>query len=447
MTVVNYRYFLYPILFCIYTFFSGCNLNKKQVADSNNSDTTTQVTGTETGTKAEANPDTASAEYDSFGFRVDTLSVESYQIERNESLYLILDKLGFTPQEIYSVTRRADSVVDFKSFKPGQTYRVYSLDKRAPQISKLVWQPDPLKYVVFDWQQDSLNIYKSKKELKTVKRVATGVIEYSLYETMLEEDLSPLLAYKMSDIFAWQIDFFQLRTGDSFKVLYEENYVDDAFYSIGDVLAVEFIHRQKPYLAYHFNGENINENGNDELSGFYDEQGHSVQKALLKAPFRFSQRITSGFSHNRFHPVLKRNRPHYGVDYGAPHGTPVLSVGDGTVVEAQRRGANGNIVKIKHNNIYKTAYLHLSGFAKGIRSGAKVKQGQVIGYVGRTGRVTGTHLDYRIYKDGRPVNPLTLELPAADSIPDSLMDSFNKTRDRFHRLFNKLIDSNEFVRL
>jgi len=443
---VNYRYFIFSVLLSIITFISACNLNKDQASQGNDINKNTTVSGTKAKASA-ASPNTdirpAMAEYDSFGIRVDTLSVESYQIERNESLYLILDKLDFTPQEIYSISRKAESLVDFKSFKPGQTYRVYSSDNSKKKISKLVWQPDPLKYVVFDWQKDSLNIYKSKKELKTVKRVATGVIDYSLYETMLEEDLSPLLAYKMSDIFAWQIDFFQLRSGDSFKVLYEENYVDDAFYSIGDVLAVEFIHRKNSYLAYHYTSDKEGET--EQVSGFYDEKGNSVQKALLKAPFRFNQRITSGFSHNRFHPVLKRNRPHYGVDYGAPHGTPVLSVGDGRVTEAQRRGANGNIVKIRHNNVYETAYLHLSGFAKDIRNGAKVEQGQVIGYVGRTGRVTGTHLDYRVYKDGRPVNPLTLELPAAESIPDSLMDSFTETRDRYHRLFNKLLDSSEYV--
>ena len=393
-------------------------------------------------TNITANVDTTStAVYDSFGFRVDTLTVKEYKIARNESLYLILDKLDFSPQDIYSVTQQADDIIDFRSFKPGQPYRVYSSssDSSNQQIKKLVWQPDPLEYVVFDWQQDSLSIYKQQKELTTEHRVATGVIEYSLYETMTEQNLSPLLAYKMSDIYAWQIDFFRLRPGDSFKILYEENYVDDAFYSIGDVLAVEFIHRKTPYLAYQFDSE--------QMSGFYDEAGNSVQKALLKAPFRFNQRITSGFSHNRFHPVLKTRRPHYGVDYGAPHGTPVLSVGDGTVTEARYRGANGNIVKIEHNNVYETAYLHLSGFAKGIKSGVRVKQGQIIGYVGRTGRVTGTHLDYRIYKNNRPVNPLTVDLPAAESIPDSLMDSYANTRDHYHEIFNKLIDSSEYVTL
>lgn len=377
------------------------------------------------------------AEFDSYGFRVDTLTVKDYEVSRNESLYLILDKFDFNPQEIYSVTQQAEHIIDLRSFKPGQQYRVYASAEDEEQVSRLVWQPTPLEYVVFDWQQDSLDIYKSEKEMTTIRRSASGLVQRSLYETMMEEGLSPMLAYKMSDIYAWQIDFFRLRSGDAFKVIYEEHYVDDSFYSIGDILAVEFVHRGEPYSAYYFEDEN--------MDGFYDEEGNSVQKALLKAPFRYSQRISSGFSHSRFHPVLKRNRPHYGVDYAAPHGTPILSVGDGTVTEAQYRGANGNIVKIRHNGTYETAYLHLNGFASGIRSGATVKQGQVIGYVGRTGRVTGTHLDYRVYKDGRPVNPLTLDLPAAESIPDSLMDSFAETREGWDNLLNKLVDPGVLV--
>ena len=169
----------------------------------------------------------------------------------------------------------------------------------------------------------------------------------------------------------------------------------------------------------------------NDRAGYFDSAGKGVQKALLKAPFTYSQRVSSNFSHNRFHPVLKTRRPHYGVDYAAPLGTPVIAVGDGTITESRYRGANGNIVKIQHNSTYTTAYLHLNGFARGIKRGAKVKQGQVIGYVGRTGRVTGVHLDYRIYKNDQPVNPLTIDLPPSKAISNSEMKQFRLTVEKY----------------
>lgn len=380
--------------------------------------------------------DSIEIEYDDFGFRVDSAKVQDHKVLRNESLYLILDKFEFSAQEIYNVTRQAKDVIDVRSFKPGQRYRIYaSLDNSKP-LSRLVWQPNPLDYVVFDWQ-DSLKIYKSSKIVTTKTETVEAEINNSLYETMVKEGLSPLLAYKLSEIYAWEIDFFSLRSGDSFRIVYEKKYIDDTFFEIGEIKAAEFTHRGDTYPAFKYEDENI--------SGFFDEEGNSVQKALLKAPFKYGQRISSGFSRNRFHPVLKRRIPHYGVDYAAPHGTPVLSVGDGTVTEARYRGANGNIVKIRHNSTYETAYLHLSGFAGGIKNGRKVKQGQVIGYVGKTGRVTGTHLDYRIYKNNSPVNPLTVELPSSESIPDSSMDSFKKKRDHLLDILNDSTDSDNML--
>ena len=383
--------------------------------------------------------DTASVEYreyDSFGFRIDTLLIEDHRVQRNESLYLILDKYDFTGQEIYSITKAAEELINTRSFKPGQRYRTYASKENGNDLSRLVWQPNPEDYVVFDLR-DSLRIYKSQKQISVQSRTASAKIENSLYETMLDDNLSPLLAYRLSDIFAWEIDFFRLRDGDAFKVIYEEKYLDDSFYSIGEVLAVEFYHRGERYYAYKF------EEG--DVSGYYDYEGKSVQKALLKAPFKYGQRISSRFSHSRFHPVLKRRMPHYGVDYAAPHGTPILAVGDGTITEAQYRGANGNIVKIRHNGTYETVYLHLSGFASGIRRGVKVSQGQVIGYVGRTGRVTGTHLDYRIYKNGRPVNPLTIDLPASESVPDSVLSGFMEARKKYDEQLDKVEDPQPMI--
>lgn len=355
---------------------------------------------------------------DIYGLAVDSIKVSDHKVKRNESLYLILDKLDLSPQEIYTVTQKARDVVDISNIKPGQRYRTYA--SADSNLSRMVWQPNPLEYVVFDWR-DSLEIYKASRVLTNELAVSSGVVSNSLYQTISEEGASPLLAYKMAEIFAWQINFFGLRPGDSFNVLYNKRYIGDEFLGIGDVMAAEFTHRGETFQAYNFR--------HAETNGYFTEDGQSVEKALLKAPFKFSQRISSHFSHSRYHPILKKRMPHYGVDYAAPTGTPILAVGDGMVTEAQYRGANGNIVKINHNASYRTAYLHLRGFANGIHRGARVKQGQIIGYVGSTGRSTGPHLDYRLYKNNNPVNPLTVDLPSSEAVPDSLMDAFKKVRD------------------
>lgn len=363
-------------------------------------------------------------EKDRYGFPIDSMQVADHKVKRNESLYLILDKLDLDSREIYNITRQAGNLVDARNLKPGQPYRTYASADSGSAVHRMVWQPNSLEYVVFDWS-DSLQVYRASRPLTTRKAVASGVISSSLYQTISEEGASPLLAYKMAEIFAWQINFFGLRDGDAFNVLYNRKYIGDEFIGIGEVLAAEFVHRGETFKAYKFR--------EGDTDGYFNEKGESVEKALLKAPFKFSQRISSHFSHSRYHPILKKRMPHYGVDYAAPYGTPVLAVGDGVVTEARYRGANGNIVKINHNASYRTAYLHLSGFASGIRRGARVEQGEVIGYVGSTGRSTGSHLDYRLYKNNRPVNPITVELPSSEAVPDSLMDEFQNRRKELER--------------
>lgn len=421
ITVLN-RFIL---LFLFAALLIGCSENNEKTSASSEGDI------------AIDSLETPSGEYDSFGFRVDTLEVEDYKVSRNESLYLMLNRFDFSQQEIQQITAEADEVLDGRSIRPGQNYRAYLSEDSEKDLERLVWQPNALEYVVFDWESDSLSIYKEEKEMKTIRRSASGLIQGSLYEAMVAQNLSPVLAYRLADIYAWQIDFFGLRQGDGFKIVYEENYIDDSFFNTGDILAVEFIHRGESYHAYRFE--------EDDVSGYYDEEGNSVQKALLKAPFEYNQRISSGFSKSRFHPVAKEPRPHNGVDYAAPHGTPVLSVGDGRITEAQHRGASGNIVKVQHNSNYGSAYLHLDRFAEGVYQGANVEQGQVIGFVGNTGTVTGTHLHFEVYKNGQPVNPLRLDLPADESIPDSLSKAYAEMKQKRDSLLEDLVDPSVLV--
>lgn len=352
--------------------------------------------------------------FDEYGFSLDESLVQEGIVKRNQSLYLILRDLDVSPQKIYEINREAEGVFRDNRVRPGQRFLAYTRTDNE-QAVRLILHENPLDYVVFDWEE-GIEVKKGKKAIEKKVMEASGVIQSSLYETLLENGHTTLLANRLSEVFAWQIDFFRLYRGDRFKVIYEQLYVDGEPYAVGDILAAEFVNKGEAYDAFYYESP--------ERTAYYDSEGNGVQKALLKTPFKFSHRISSGFSYNRFHPVHKTSRPHYGVDYAAPLGTPVLAVGDGTITRSRYSGAAGNMVKIRHNGTFSTAYLHLNGFAKGIREGTKVKQGQVIGYVGRTGTVTGVHLDYRIYKNDTPVNPLRVKLPASKSIADSEKEAF-----------------------
>lgn len=365
---------------------------------------------------------------DEYGYEIKGDVIQEKRVRRNESLYLILKGLDITPQEIDEVVQKSKGKFRTNRIQPGQRYITY-LDDENQSLNRLILHNDLLNYVVFDFEGD-IEVKKGKKEITTKISETSGVITSSLYESLLENGQDPLLGNRLSEIFGWQIDFFRVYKDDSFKVIYEQQLVDGKPYGVGKILAAEFVHKNQVFDAYFYE--------TNDRAGYFDSEGNGVQKALLKAPFTYSQRVSSNFSHSRFHPVLKKRMPHYGVDYAAPLGTPVIAVGDGTIIESRYRGPNGNIVKIKHNNTYTTAYLHLNGFGPGIKSGVKVKQGQVIGYVGRTGRVTGVHLDYRVYKNNQPVNPLTLDLPPSKAIEASEMDKFELTISKYKFQLNQI---------
>jgi murein DD-endopeptidase MepM/ murein hydrolase activator NlpD len=242
--------------------------------------------------------------------------------------------------------------------------------------------------------------------------------------------MNPLLALRLSDIYAWSVDFFGLRKGDSFKVLYEELYVGDQFFDIGTIHSAVFRHAGKDYDAFRFI--------QDQIPQYWNEKGENLKKAFLKAPLSFT-RISSGFSYARRHPVTRVVRPHTGIDYAAPTGTPVMSIGDGVVTQRAYTRGGGNQVKIRHNSTYTTAYLHLSRFAKGLSVGKRVRQGEVIGYVGSTGLSTGPHLDFRVWKNGSPINPLRMESPPADPLKEENKELFAASMQRAKQLRDSVI--------
>lgn len=232
------------------------------------------------------------------------------------------------------------------------------------------------------------------------------------------------MAIRLSEIYAWTVDFFGLEEGDQFKVLYDEQYVDSIPIGIGRIYAVSFTHKNEEMLAYEFE--------QDGQLTYFDETGKSLRRQFLKAPLRFS-RISSGFSNSRFHPILKINRPHRGVDYAAPAGTPIYSIGDGTIIRKGYTKAAGYYIKVKHNSVYTSGYNHLSRYPKGIKVGQRVSQGEIVGYVGSTGYSTGPHLDFRVWKHGSLINPLSIKAPPVEPVKEENLQKFRASIDTLNQ--------------
>jgi murein DD-endopeptidase MepM/ murein hydrolase activator NlpD len=279
--------------------------------------------------------------------------------------------------------------------------------------------------VVFDCQAP-YGAWVYEKPVTYVDRYADVTINSSLWNDMIAADASPLLIVTLSDIYAWTIDFFGLQKGDKFRVLYQEKLCDGEVIAVDTVRYAVFSHGDDEFPAILFDQK-------DGGNLWWNEKGESMRKAFLKAPLQYS-RVSSGFSYARKHPVTRKVQPHTGVDYAAPTGTPVMTIGDGVVTSVKYEGAGGNTVRIRHNSVYSTAYLHLSKYAKGLKAGQRVKQGEVIGYVGSTGRSTGPHLDFRVWKNGTPINPLTMDSPPAEPIKEENKPAFEEAIKRYQQM-------------
>lgn len=360
-----------------------------------------------------------------FGISAEKYTVETGRVSRYQTFADLLTPHGVSYKKAVRLAEAVRPAFDVRDIKSGHSYRVF-MNPWLQRAQYLVYRIDPVRSVVFNVQNPS----KSRLERRTVNRswtVVKGTIEGSLYETLTSNGAHPKLALRLSEVFAWQIDFFRIQPGDSFRILYEQRKVNGKKVAPGEIVAACFNHKDERYLGFRF------DDGNGPH--YFNREGESLQRRLLKAPLRYS-RISSGFSDSRLHPVLNRRRPHHGVDYAAPTGTPVHSVGSGTVVKAGHYGPNGNYIKIRHNETYSTGYLHLSDFAEGIQSGAEVKQGETIGYVGSTGMSTGPHLDYRLWKHGTAVDPYAIELPPSRPVSPQHRDAFRQVvQDRLKRLF------------
>ena len=371
---------------------------------------------------AEQNPQ---IEFNSFGFYSDSLDHQQYSIEKNETLSDILINLGISGNELVNVVNKAREVIDVRKIVTGNIYHAYTDNDSASTLVYFVYEKSPRHFVVFDLK-DSVNIYESEKEIVVKENQKSAIIDQSLYVSLMEADASPELAIKLSQIFAWQIDFYHIQKGDNFKVIYEELFVDDKFFAIGQIKAAYFQQNKKDFYAIPFE--------QDSVLQYFDEEGNSLRKAFLKAPLEFG-RISSRYSKSRLHPVLKTRRPHLGVDYAAPTGTPIRTTGEGVIIDIGYNSGAGRYIKVKHNSVYATMYLHMSKYAKGMKKGVRVRQGQIIGYVGSTGLATGPHVDYRFFVNGSPVDPLKVELPPSQPIKKDLRTAYETEKDS---LINRL---------
>ncbi len=360
-----------------------------------------------------------------YGLIADSFIIEYGKIKPNQNLSEILIPYGISYQQIDKLVNLSDSVFDLKKIRANKPFAVFF--SKDSIIQYFIYEHNPIDYIVFDFS-DSINIYVKKKNVVTRQKTANGTVESSLWNAMIDSNYNPMLAIELSEIYAWSIDFFGLQTGDKFKIIYQEQYVDSTSIGIDKIIAACFIHMDSCFYAIPFT--------QDSTESFFDQKGNSLRKAFLKAPLRFS-RISSRFSNSRLHPILKIRRPHHGVDYSAPVGTPVQAIGDGKIVSMSYSGGAGKMVKIKHNSVYSTAYLHLSRYGN-IKTGDFVKQGDIIGYVGSTGLSTGPHLDFRFYKNGQAVDPLKVESPPVAPVKKENLAAFNKIKSAFIKKLNEI---------
>ncbi len=353
-------------------------------------------------------------ERNQFDLPITGLVEHSFDVKRGETLGSIMSHWGVSQDDIHIASEKASSFVDLQKIQRGDPLYAYT-DSISGAISFLVYQPSVERFLLFDLR-DSVLVHENYFPTTTLTRTGSGTIETSLYESVLEANLAPDLAMKLSEIFAWQISFFHLQSGDDFSILFDEQIANGQSVST-EVKGARMRHRGEEFYAFFY--------ADDEHSGFYDETGHALRRPFLRAPLDYT-RISSRYSLSRFHPVQKRRVPHLGTDFAAPTGTPIVATADGLVTSASFTHGNGNYVKIRHNDMYSTGYLHMSRIAKRIRSGVRVKQGQLIGYVGSTGLATGPHVCYRFWKNGQQVDALKVKMPPSEPLPEALMPQFTQ---------------------
>lgn len=350
------------------------------------------------------------------------------KLRRGETLSGLLQRKGVLPQMSAMLLNELGELHNLRRCHPGDSFYLEVSEEDAFQYFEYV--ADPSNIFVVRKSEDGLEAYKKEVTVDTAVCHLHGVVTSSLYESILALGEFPELAFTFADIFSWVVDFnTEVRHGDELEALFVKRFVDGTFVGYGRVLAAEYHGRRGPLYALYFKDPDGHED-------YYDLEGRSLRRMFLRAPLSY-RRISSYFSHRRLHPILRIYRPHYGIDYAAPTGTPVSVAGDGVVIFCGWKGGYGKLIRVRHPNSFMTEYGHLSRFAKGLRKGKRVKQGQVIGYVGSTGLSTGPHLQYGMKRYGRYVNPLKVNPPAADPVKKKYLALFNRRKEELFSLLKE----------
>ena len=355
-----------------------------------------------------------------YGLPIEYFAIAYDTVAPHQTLAELLMEHGLTASKVYALTSNCpDTVFDVRKVRAGQPCLMLSEKDSVATPRYFVYEVNAKEYAVFDLSANKVARGAHPSEWR--ERTCGGVVESSLWNAMITCDASPQLAVLLSQIFGWTIDFFGIQKGDEFRLIYEQEYVEDRPIGNFHICAASFCASDSLYYAIPF--------VQDDEELYYNEKGHSLEGAFLKAPLDY-YRISSRFTNSRYHPVLKRYRAHHGVDYAAPVGTPVYAIGSGKVIaKGFQANGGGNYVKIRHNSTYTTTYMHLSRFAKGLNVGDMVAQKEVIGYVGSTGLSTGPHLDFRVYENNKPVNPLTIKSQPKKPISEENISAFKVVCD------------------
>lgn len=356
-----------------------------------------------------------------YGYTLNEFNVVRDTIQSGDTFGGILDENGVSQSKIFEVATVFKDSFDVRRMVAGKPYVLLNSKDSLNNTQVFIYEKNRVEYAVVDLR-DSVAVFNNRKPVSYVEKEASGIITNSLSQTMAENNLSPYMTDRLATIYAWTINFFKLQAGDNFKVVYTEKFINDTIPAgLHEIKAVYFEHRGKPLYAFNFKPEIDSTN---TVTDFYDEAANNLRRAFLKAPVKFS-RISSRYNLNRRIAYYGyRRRPHKGTDFAAPIGTPILATADGIITKSERRGGNGNYVKIKHNGAYDTQYLHMR--KRNSRVGDFVKQGEVIGWVGMTGNTGGPHVCYRFWKNGKQVDPFQLDLPASKPLDASYHSAYFK---------------------
>ena len=364
-----------------------------------------------------------------WGLAVDEFHLFEDELESGDVLGTILLEQGLEYPEIQQLVNNCKDKFNINTMRVGKKL-VFLSEEKGDKPRYMIYEPSPYRYVTFDLTEP-FNVEITEREVQTEIVSNSGVLETNFWQALVDNGLNYELADGMIDVLAASVNFYHQKKGDRFKIVYEQHYVEGEKVGTGKILAAQYEREGKNSYSFAYVPEG------ETRTQYYDFEGRPARKAFLKTPVRYS-RITSRYSRSRFHPILKRRRPHYGTDYAAPYGTPIRAVADGVITEAARRGGNGIYVRMRHDNVYETQYLHMSRHAKGIRRGAKVVQGQTIGYVGSTGLATGPHVCFRFWKNGQQVDHLRLNLPQPEPIKGEEFEGFVVERDRLMKMLEQV---------